>query len=327
MQALLHDRIQSSVQWPYWPPEIFKVLEQACKAGIAQEMLRSHHLSRILKEFDRAGVRCLLMKGEALALSHYATPGTRARCDSDLFIHSDDIETAKQAVLDAGFSIVSQVYKSHQFTVCRTAESFGAVQFDVHWRISNHPLFARSISFEDAFRDSVEVPGMEAIRMLNPVDALLLACMHRMGNDRHDRNRLIWINDIHALTTAMDVSELREFAAKAVRLQVQSACLDGLSMSAACFSTVLSERMIEVLRTPELPRPFAVRVAQSNLGLLIDDWRNLSDSRSRSGLLRELFWPSSSYLLNKYHKNNKFWLPILYVRQVLSGAFERLSLR
>ncbi|MFC1688475.1 nucleotidyltransferase family protein [Pseudomonadota bacterium] len=327
VQALLFHCVHESDAWKDWPQDVRQVLERASKAGVAQEMLRTHHLSRILKEFDRAGVRCLLMKGEALALSHYSTPGTRTRCDSDLFIHLGDIEAARQALLDADLNIVSQVYKSHQFTVSRTGDVSGAVQFDVHWRISNHPLFARVISFEDAFDNSLAVPGMENARMLNAVDALLLACMHRMGNERHDRNRLIWINDIHELTTSMDANELMEFASKAVRLGVQAACLDGLSRSVKCLLTAVPDSVIEVLKTPELPRSRSVRIARSSLGLLIDDWRNLVDRRSRLGLLRELVWPSSSYLLQKYHKNSKLWLPVLYLRQVLGGAFERLSLR
>jgi hypothetical protein len=327
VQALLYHRMRDREEWQAWPNAVRNGLEQASKAGVAQEMLRTHHLARVLEEFDRAGVRCLLMKGEALALSHYVTPGTRARCDSDLFIPPGDIEAAKQAVLDANLSILSQIYKSHQFTVNRAGDSFGVVQFDVHWRISNHPQFARAISFEDAFEASVNVPGMEKVRMLNSVDALLLACMHRMGNERHDRDRLIWINDIHALTTTMDIDELIEFAAKAVSLDVQAACLDGLSRSIACFSTPVPDRVIKILQSPELRSPFLVRIARSHLGLLINDWRILADRRSRLGLLRELFWPSSSYLLRKYDKNSKLWLPVLYVRQILGGAFDRLSLR
>lgn len=323
----MYHRVHESAAWQTWPKDIRLALERSSKAGVAQDMLRSHHLSRILHKFDRAGVRCLLIKGEALANSHYATPGTRTRCDSDLFIDLDDIEAAKQAVLDADMSIVSPVYKSHQFTVSRAGDLSGTVHFDVHWRISNHPLYARAISFEEAFDHSLEVPGMENTRMLNAVDALLLACMHRMGNERHDRNRLIWIHDIHALTTAMDANELLKFAAKAERLQVQEACLDGLSMSAKCFLTPVPDRVIEILQAPRPPRSRSVRIAQSNLGLLIDDWKSLADRRSRLGLLKELFWPSSSFLLHKYDKTSKLWLPALYVRQVLSSTFARISLR
>jgi len=324
---LLYYRVHESGAGRTWPEDIRLALEKSSKAGVAQEMLRSHHLSRILQEFNRAGVRCLLIKGEALAITHYATPGTRTRCDSDLFIDLGDIEAAKQAVLDADLNIVSPVYKSHQFTVSRADDLSGTVHFDVHWRISNHPVYARVISFEEAFNHSLEIPGMENTRMLNAVDALLLACMHRMGNDRHDRNRLIWIHDIHALTTAMDADELLKFAAKTKRLQVQEACLEGLSLSAQCFLTPVPDQVIEMLQAPNPPRSRSVRIAQSNLGLLIDDWKSLADRRSRLGLLKELFWPSSSFLLHKYHKTSKLWLPALYVRQVVSSTFARISLR
>ena len=319
--------MQEQEEWLSWPPDLRNELEETSKGDIAQEMLRAHYLRQLLKVFSDLGVPCLLTKGEALANTLYPTPGTRTRCDSDLFIPIDGIGKATQAVADAGFAIVSPLYKSHQFTVRRSGETPDVFEFDVHWRILNAPRYARTLSFGETWGHSVVVPGMESVRTLGVVDALLLACMHRAGNEGHDRNRLIWIYDIHLLGSAMAPEQWLAFADKAVMLNVQTPCLDGLNTSRACFGSVLPSDAMNKLSSAEMPSTLARRYAHSNLGLLIDDWKSLPDSRARRELIRELFLPNGESLLRKYHKEERWWLPLLYLRHVFGGLTHRLTLR
>jgi hypothetical protein len=327
VQSLLYHRMQDQEEWAGWPLELRHALEESSKAGVAQEMLRAHYLRKLLNGFSDQGVTCLLTKGEALASTVYSIPGTRTRCDSDLFIRIADIARARQAALDSGFVIASPVYKTHQFTVRRAGEAPDVFEFDVHWRILNAPRYARALSFDEAYERSVEVPGTESVRMLNAVDALLLACMHRVASDWHDQERLIWIYDIHLLVSMMTPLQLDDFADRAVRLNIQMSCLDGLIRSRACLGTVLPDDVMDKLASPETPRTLSHRYAESNLGLLIDDWKNLSDSQARRALVRELFLPTGDSLLDKYGKHERWWLPLLYLRQVFGGLAERLTLK
>jgi hypothetical protein len=319
--------MQGQEEWLSWPLDLRNVLEETNKGDIAQEMLRAHYLRKLLQGFSDLGVPCLLTKGEALANTLYPTPGTRTRCDSDLFIPIVGISKARQAVADAGFTIVSPVYKSHQFTVRRGGEGPDVFEFDVHWRILNSPRYARTLSFDETFVHSIEVPGMESVRTLDVIDTLLLACMHRAGSDGHDRNRLIWIYDIHLLVAAMAPGQWRAFADKAVMLNVQAPCLDGLNKSRACLGTVLPTDAMKQLSSPEMPPTLSRRYEHSNLALLIDDWKRLPDSPARRELLRELFLPNGESLLRKYHKEERWWLPLLYLRHVFGGLTQRLTLR
>jgi hypothetical protein len=327
VQSLLYHTMRVRQEWIKWPPEVRRILEESSKTHLAQEMLRAHYLLKLLRSLADRGVNCLLTKGEALANTLYPTPGTRTRCDSDLFIRIADIDLVRQAALDAGFVIVSPVYKSHQFVVRRRRETTDVFEFDVHWRILNAPRFARTLSFEQAYRNSMKLPGLEPARALDAVDSLLLACMHRSGSDRHDQDRLIWIYDIHLLVSAMPLKQLGEFATKAVLLDVQGSCLRGLTRANECFGTAVPEEIMRILASPEVPPTLRRRYAQSNLGLLIDDWRQLPDARARRALLGELFLPSSESLLHKYGKQNLGWVPLLWLRQVFGGLVQRISLR
>lgn len=327
IEALLFHRMHRDSGWQSWPPEVRETLDQASKAGVARDLLRTHHLRQLLGRLAEQDIPCLLTKGEALAVSLYPQPGTRTRSDIDLFIRIGDISSVRQTVLGMGYRIASTVYKSHQFTVVRADDETYTIRFDIHWRILNAPRFARVLSFEQAFQKSTEFPGMAPARMLCNADALMLACMHRFGSERHDRDRLIWICDIHVLVKAMTLAELKQFANLAVERNVQAVCLDGVLRAQECFLTRIPEPVLARLRTPESPPSMPRRFFESQLGLLRDDWTELKEPGARFELLRELFMPSGRFLLHKYRKNSKWWLPFLYIRQIVGGVFARLTFK
>jgi hypothetical protein len=327
VQALLFCLMKSRPEWHDWPVVVRGALEQSHKALVAQDLMRQHYLATLVGALADRGVRCLLTKGEALARTLYATPGTRSRSDSDLFIPVAAIEDVRRSVVGLGYRIVSPVYKSRQFTVMRPGSTSGDVRFDIHWRILNAPRYARVLSFEEAHGRSAVVPGLQNARMLCHQDALLLACMHRFGNARHDRNRLIWIYDIDALVRAMGDSALLRFASIAVDKDVQAECLDGLLRAAECFGTVLPDWVRARIESPRPQVSWTRRFSRSQPGLLIADWRELQSGKARSGLVNELFIPSAGSLLARYNKNSRLWLPVLYTRRLLGGLFGRLTLR
>lgn len=323
VSALLHHGMRKNDSWPAWPTAVAQSLEQSSRAGVAQDLLATHYLRQLIAAFAERKIPCLLLKGEALAASIYPDAGTRTRSDSDVLIPIRDIARARQTVLDLGYGIVSPVYKSHQFTVMRPGDRSGNIRFDIHWRIQNAPRFAQTLSFEEAYADSVEVPGLAPARMLSHGDALLVACMHRFGNDRHDRDRLIWINDIRALTQVMDCEAMVQFASRAVERNVQAACLDGLLRSQECFGNRLPDEVFGQLRTRESRQSTVQRLRETQLGLLFNDWCRLEGRADRIGLLKELFLTSGVDLLTRYQKKNRLWLPILYLRRLLGGVYDR----
>jgi len=240
-----------------------------------------------------------------------------------------DIAAVRQAAEQAGFAVVSTVYKTHQFSLRRDSGPESSVAFDVHWRILNAPRFARVLSFDEAYQDSVKAPGLKSARMLNSTDALLIACMHRLGSERHDGNRLIWIHDIHALVSTMTPTQLNGFTKKAVARNVQATCLDGLRMAQDRFHTSIPAEVLSELERPEFQsdKSLSKLYSDSYLSLLINDMKNLPDMHSRLSLLGELFFPSPDALMRKYERNNRLWLPLLYLQQVVGGITKRLLLR
>ena len=125
----------------------------------------------------------------------------------------------------------------------------------------------------------------------------------------------------------MTSDQLLEFADRAILRGVQGLCLDGLKRSCDCFGARLHRDLVSSLDVPEQKQTFSSRYARSNLGLLVDDWKALANWQSRQNLVRELFLPSHASLMNKYGKEDVRWLPLLWIRQVVGGLAQRLSLR
>ena len=324
--ALLFHRLNDTVAWQGWPPGLRQEFVKASKAGVAHDLLRAHYLKQLIGRLSELGIPCILLKGEALAASMYGQPGVRTRSDIDLFIRIQDILVVRQTMLELGYRIASPVYKSHQFTVVRPGDESLNIRFDIHWRMLNAPRFARVLSFEEAYRGSLVHPGVSPARILDQQDALMLACLHRFGNERHDRDRLIWLYDIHLLVSAMSTNDLTVFAAKAVQDNIQESCSDALEKSRQCFATDVPNGVLSTLRLPARPESFKAYFSYSQLALLIDDIWLLPGVRSRFEFLREFLIPPADYLLNRYGKEGWYWIPALYFRYLFGGLIGRVTL-
>ena len=69
------------------------------------------------------------------------------------------------------------------------------------------------------------------------------------------------------------------------------------------------------------------RFADSQLALIIDDLRQLPGWSSKLDLLREYLAPPGDYLLDRYQRNGRWWIPVLYLKYFFGGLFERIPLR
>lgn len=326
VRSLICSRASSSVLWDSWPESLRESLQSETRADAARDLLRGHALKELLAALAERDIQVLVVKGAALAGSHYAHSSLRTRCDTDLFIDLEDIERVREALAASGFVIVPPVYKSHQFVCVRSGRDI-AVEFDIHWRILNSSQFARAITFEEAWKRSVPLAGSNGARTLCNVDALMLACMHRRGSSLHDPDRLIWLYDIHLLGSSMSLNDWLAFAERAAGKGIAAVCLDGLLAARASLATVIPDGAIRILGAAELNPQTVGRYATSHLALLVDDLRQLPGMRPKSRLVAELLFPSGDALLDRYQKQHRAWLPLLYCRQVIGGMFRRLSLQ
>ena len=328
VSGLFYYALKESGQQKYLPVELLDTLHKIVMYQVALEMHRVHELRKILGNCLGQGITPLLLKGTALAYTHYTFPATRERCDTDLFIAFSDIDKMQKLMHRLGYAVEGPMYKSHQFSCTKETGTVMGMTFDIHWRISNVARFSRVLDYQEALDRAVLLPGNDipGARTLCPMDSLLLSCMHLAGNPDHDSDRLIWFYDMHLLVGSMKESDLVDFVRLAVDKKVQEVCLTAIKKSYSCFANRSSAQLCHRLSLSAARDTSNQPLTNSNLALIVHDFCVLP-SVGKLQLFKELFCPPSEELLARNKKKSLLWLPFLYFRQVVTGIVNRLLLR
>ena len=197
----------------------------------AIEPSRAADLRDVLRELDARGIDVLITKGTALAYDIYPAPELRPRGDVDLLVARADADRAIAAFTETGFTARLTSGDEHglrQLTLTRNGH-----EYDLHWDVANSPLFAPALQFEQLLAHSIPIPRLgEHARGLSHVDALLLACIHRVAH-HHDLERLIWLVDIALLRDRMSREEQALFWRRAAEGRVVGVCIRSFELASA----------------------------------------------------------------------------------------------
>jgi hypothetical protein len=291
----------------------------------ALEPMRLDDLRAVLDALASRGIDALLMKGTPLAYDLYPAPELRPRGDTDLLIARSSIEAMRAAMLVLGFEERLTSGDEHgvrQATFTRR-DAFGVEHaYDVHWDIANNALFAETLRFDELRARAVAVPaiGMHA-RALSRVDALLLACVHRVAH-HHDTDRLIWLVDIALLRERMTRAEHEQFWRLAADRGVAGVCMRSVEVADEWMPRARAHRAEEFLSREEIERDEPSRV-------YLD--RELTYGRAMAADLRALPWrarlqrlwqlavPPAAFMRQSFQPRSRLVLPWLYVYRGARG--------
>jgi len=146
------------------------------------------------------GIRTLVYKGVALALTTTGDAAARGASDIDILVDPGDMRRLHETLLRIGADFVagysppptSDLWDFVTGVGCEIPYQWRGVSLDVHWRIDALPQIA-AMSFEDLWHrsESVSIAGTQ-IATLGEVDALLVTAAH--GTKEHWRH-LRWVVD------------------------------------------------------------------------------------------------------------------------------------
>lgn len=306
-------------------PSALRAKADAClRTATARELLRGQDVRDITAALRGASVRALLIKGAGLAYTVYDDPRLRPGDDVDVLIAPVDLDAADAALTASGFDRQLEpdaALASFQRHYVRGGQGEVERCVDLHWRVSNRHVFAGAVEFEQAWASSmpIDVPGPGA-RTLGLVDAVMLACVHRVGHHPGHQD-LLWIWDIHLLALALTADEWEELQHRAVTRGMAAVVANGLRVAHERFRTPLEAAVLDRLS--------AVRDEPS--ALFIDGGRR-PVSRLRSDLvaagslprglrlLAEHLFPSPGYMRLRYPRWPGALLPLAYVHRAVRGA-------
>lgn len=319
-----------------WPPEVLKAGREC---AVAQAMLELHHrhlLAQALKALNAAGIRPVLFKGTVLAYTLYPSPASRPRADADLIIAPQDRFQVAAILKANGFSgqTVSCEFLSYEASFIHSGTRC-SLMLDVHWRIHYSQLQSRLFPYEDMLQRAKRLPRLcpEALGV-DPVYALLIACLHRANDLRIPQwqdgvpslgqERLLALYDFHLLVESMDPEQLEEFTTLAVQKGLREICQEGIEKARACFNTRLPESMAAAFSKAGPVEPVILYQSSGMLRQRWVDWLALEGARNRIAYLWEHVSPPAEYMHTRFPGVSPKWLPLLYFRRLTEGKWRHI---
>ncbi len=329
LDAAWHDRRTG----PDWPEPIRQACHADTVAEAAREMLRRAELHRVLAGLAEAGVRSLLMKGTALAWTHYANPALRTRADCDVLVPPVACDAGMRVLRDLGYRRVGGPagrYVGYQVEFHRDDPLGVMHNIDLHWRISNAQSFAWLFSFGELAAKSVPVPGLGPnARRLGDAHALILALLHRAGNNRFVEpgfgDRLIWLYDMLLLADAMSDDERSRFLQFADDAGIIAIAIDGLRHCADAFRSPRVDALVADLQRSPRANSGAAFLRSGKLALEWLELHAIPTNSARLGYLAGRLLPRADYMRERFPNAPNRALPLLHAQRWAEGVARRWS--
>ena len=301
-------------------------LRDIAMRAAAAELLRLQDLRALLDTLAQRGIRALIIKGSALAYDVYEAPELRPRADTDLLIERGEVERVRVVLANLGYDarlLSGDPHANRQQAFART-DRFGVEHvYDIHWDIANTPVVRVALAYDELLARSIPLPRIgAAARAPSHVDALLLACIHRVAH-HHDSDRLIWLYDIHILRQRMSPAEHQEFWRRAAERRVVAICERSVELADEWFARASHDHARDWLREEEIEagEPSAAFLDRSRTrgAVLAGDLKAL-DWRGRLERLRDLALPPAAFMRATFPSAPRVALPWLYLYRCARGV-------
>jgi hypothetical protein len=356
VDVLLRHLLRIRGTWSGVPQPLQSTLDARARHQSGRDMLRTRELIRVLRAFRDANLPALVIKGAAMSHTHYPASYLRPRYDTDLLVRKPDVPRACRALGDLGYHRVNSVSRDAvrtQRTFERELERGVPEYIDLHWAISNRPLFAGMLSFDELAGEAVRVDALSDAaldaRAPGPTHALLLACIHRIAHHNGWR-KLIWLYDIGLIASGLSAPDWNRFQALAAQKRIVAVCDEALGAAAAVFPAGYHQAALKGCATlqrhndvaqafrPAVAGRFVAQafraarmVATEPSAAYLDGvgtrWESLLlDLRGAKGLPEKLrlvaghAFPDAAYMREAHGAANPFALAAAYLRRLMYGV-------
>ena len=137
-------------------------------------------------------------------------------------------------------------------------------------------------------------------------------------------NRLIWLYDVHLLFSGMSTAEKQAFSERAVETGLARVCLDALDTCHDVLETPVPDETRSALSRASDSEPAARYMRASQLGRFWIELGAYPGWSQRLGYIKELVFPSATYMRQKYSDSGESTLLLLYLRRAFGGIRKRV---
>ncbi len=287
----------------------------AYRQAAARHLYRLHAWQTLRDWFGHQGLEPLVLKGAALACTHYPDPAARPHSDMDLLLPATSRPQVEAGLRKLGYQYHLSLGDTPISTQCTYLQAGQA--YDLHWSISNSPYVSAQVGSYAALRQrAVWVPQLGAHALAAP-DALTHACLHWAQHQRYGEQRLIWLYDLILLLNQLSEAETALWRERLHRQRLSTLIKAALRQAVSLFPTSLSAGWPTWLEAPCPPEPSLALLEGSRWQQLYLDWQALSGLKARITWLKAYLIPSWRYMQTRHPDIPPRWLWLQYLRRLL----------
>jgi hypothetical protein len=164
-------------------------LRPAFLAATGRHALIKSHLVRLLEAWHAVGIEALLVKGFAVSEFVYSSPGQRFYGDVDLLVRPERAREATRIAQDLGWIEIwnrDEAFQdyTHEFSHLFSPDRTARIDLHLEFLQAAHP-HPRRLELVRALWEASSVKSLNgiAVRVLTPLDALLLMLLNRRWGD------------------------------------------------------------------------------------------------------------------------------------------------
>ena len=191
--------------------ETKKIIEEAYIKNKLFQLRQLSELIQIQTRMRQKGVALISLKGPALSQEIYGDPSERNSRDLDLLIHSYDLDTALQVLLELGYENLTKYNTTkqkaaiiHYYHHFELKHPQSAIVVELHWKLSS----SREVDIDEqklwGNTRSITVSGHK-LRVLSEENLSTYLCIH---GTLHHFFRLQWLMDVFQLYKNLSPEEL-----------------------------------------------------------------------------------------------------------------------
>lgn len=305
--------------WSQWPAGIGADIRQHAIEAATLELVTSEAQAKLLAALAAANVEPIVLKGAAIAYTHYPGPSLRSKSDFDLLFRRQDLGGSFRVMEKFGYRYQPRPGLLGQELGYRPPADSCLYHLDIHWRVTTYPLLADVLDYDEIRARAVRV-GKNGLGLC-PEHALMHACIHLVKHQSSgDPIRLLWLYDIHLMVEAMSGDQQVEFINLVIAKRVSQIASAAMVKVAEDFPSASLTAMTESLGESTMPEPSARMLLGNAHSFLVSDLFQTGSRKSLLVGLQDIFIPPPDYLLRLYGKKHILWLLVLYPYRLIEGV-------
>jgi hypothetical protein len=323
------------------PPQIQDVVRQQAISETMWDLRHRQILVPLLDDLAKAEVTAVLLKGTALAYSHYPSPSLRPRGDTDILVPASEKVNVVRILEAHGFTRDLDSFVGMPASVIRqeawsnTAPDGSKHAVDLHWEVMNAWTLSHLFDADTVRRKAQPLERLSpSARMICNIDAVYHACIHRAVHvqspyyvkDQAFRggDRLIWLYDLHLMLPVLTAADWAELISLCRAHDTADLCLDALTETNRLLGAHIPPNVLDSLKAERrdgAPKQFLVE--SSGVQSLISNLRAIPTFEAKRQYLLHLLFPSKAYLAAKYPDMAGKPVGLMHLRRIFAAALRK----